>query len=475
MIAVLDVGKTIAKLTLWTAQGVLVDRHVRRNVRCHDDGYLVLDVAGIEHWLTETLAGLPEKDRITTIIPVAHGAGAAMIRGGQLATLPVDYETPVPTSLRQSYDRQRDGFAETGSPCLPDGLNLGMQLHLLEQRCPALFDDATTIVPWAQYWSWRLSGVAASEVTSLGCHTDLWDPVRNAPSKMAQRRGWAAMLAPVRRADEVLGTITPEWVARTGLRADVEILCGLHDSNAALLAARGFREVADTDATVLSTGTWFIAMRLLGSDSAFALDRMPHARDCLVNVDIAGRMVPSARFMGGREIEHLTGLDTRQIDIRPDQARLVAAMPAVLARGARVLPTMTPGFGPYPKGTGRWVADPADPFERRAAVSLYAALVTDVSLDLIDARSTLLIEGRFAEAEVFVRAIASLRPGMRIYRSNAHNDVSYGAIRLVNPALPPPAALERVAPLDVDLEGYRTLWRDEAASAELPRKPEGAA
>jgi L-fuculokinase len=30
---------------------------------------------------------------------------------------------------------------------------------------------------YPQYWAWRLCGAAASEATSLGCHTDLWHPV----------------------------------------------------------------------------------------------------------------------------------------------------------------------------------------------------------------------------------------------------------------------------------------------------------
>jgi sugar (pentulose or hexulose) kinase len=49
--------------------------------------------------------------------------------------------------------------------------------------------------------------------------------------------------------------------ARTGQVTSTQIYAGLHDSNAALLAARGFAEIADHEATVLSTGTLFVAMR----------------------------------------------------------------------------------------------------------------------------------------------------------------------------------------------------------------------
>jgi hypothetical protein len=101
---------------------------------------------------------------------------------------------------------------------------------------------------------------------------------------------------------------------------------------------------------------------------------------------------------------------------------------------------------------------PTDHAARRAAVSLYAALVADASLDLIGSRGRLLIEGRFAEAQVFVRALAALRPQTEVYVSNAHNDVSYGALRLLIPDLAPGSALVRVAPLDADLGGYKAQW-----------------
>jgi sugar (pentulose or hexulose) kinase len=465
-IVVLDVGKTLAKLTLWSAAGALLARDTRPNARVETNDYVALDATGIEAWLAETLRGFAMRADVGHIIPVGHGAAAAIVRGGGLVGPPLDYEEPIPASMRQSYEPQRDPFRATGSPPLPDGLNLGAQLFRLQALNPELLADDATILPWAQYWSWLLSGVAASEVTSLGCHTDLWQPAIARPSALAERRDWAAHFAPLAFAGDTLGPITPAWAARTGLPADVEVHCGLHDSNAALLAARGFPEIAECDSTVLSTGTWFVAMRSPASAGAVDIATLPEARDCLVNVDVHGTPIPSARFMGGREIETLSGLDTRRVDIVPDQPAIVAAVPAVLATGAMVLPSFAPGFGPFAHGRGRWIGMPTDGFTRRAAVCLYAALVADVSLDLIGARETLLIEGRFAEAEVFVRALAALRPDTAVYISNAHNDVSYGALRLLIPDLAPASALTRVAPLDVDLSAYKAQWQRAAERME---------
>ena len=82
-------------------------------------------------------------------------------------------------------------------------------------------------------------GAAASEATSLGCHTDLWDPRAQTYSSLVARMGWTASMPPPAPADAVLGTLRPEVAAATWLPADCEVLCGIHDSNASLLRYLG--------------------------------------------------------------------------------------------------------------------------------------------------------------------------------------------------------------------------------------------
>ena len=455
-ILVLDVGKTLSKLSRWSVDGALLDKVTRPNARCEVDGLTRLDVDGIGAWVREMLQDFAIKGPVSAIIPVGHGAGVAALRDGALAFAPYDYEQTIPDAVLADYRLQRDAFANSGSPALPLGLNIGSQLHWIEaQDSTAL--EGVTLIPWAQYWSWFLCGVATSEVTSLGCHSDLWNPSRNDFSSLAKSRGWADKFAPIAKAGDVVGQLNPAF----GLGETVNVHCGIHDSNAALLAARGFAQIEQEEATVFSTGTWFIGMRC--PKEAVDLSALPEARDCLVNVDAYGTAVPSARFMGGREIEEVIGIDTRRVDIVPDQPALLAAVAPVLNAGAMLLPTLAPGCGPFPDGDGRWIAPPEDWYQRRAAACLYAALVADVSLDLIGAKNILLVEGRFAEAEVFVRALASLRPETRVYTSNAHNDVSLGALRLINPAIRPAGELKRVEPLTEDLSHYAAIWRGLAA------------
>jgi hypothetical protein len=84
--------------------------------------------------------------------------------------------------------------------------------------------------------------------------------------------------------------------------------------------------------------------------------------------------------------------------------------------------------------------------------------MADEMLQLVDARKRLLIEGPFAQEEVFVRALATLRRDEAVYVSNAPDQVARGALRLIWPDLAPPP-LRRVEPLDIDLDAYRSGWR----------------
>lgn len=457
---VIDLGKTLSKASLWSADGRMLDRQVRPNAPVTLDGIKRLDIEGIGDWLIEALGRYVDHP-VRTIIPVGHGAGLVALAQTKVAMAPLDYEQPIPADVLAAYRAERDAFSVTGSPELPHGLNLGAQLWWAHQLHPAI--KGATLLPWAQYWAWFLSGAAVSEVSSLGCHSDLWCPAHADFSPMAKRLGWAARFAPLAKASDPVGNLRQEIAARTGLSPQVEILAGLHDSNAALIAARGFSQIANHEATVLSTGTWFVAMRLAAAPCNTAM--LDQARDCLVNIDIEGRAVPSARFMGGREIEAIIEIDSRRVDIKSDQPALLAAVPNLLDAGTVILPTFMAGFGPFPSGVFRWINRPEDSNARRAAACLYAALVADVSLDLIGSGERILVEGRFAEADVFVRALASLRPSTAVYTAKAHNDVSFGALRLVYPGLKPEGALVRVEPLAGDLAAYRNRWTAEVEAS----------
>jgi sugar (pentulose or hexulose) kinase len=460
-IVVLDVGKTLAKLSLWSEMGVLLDRRTRPNRRLTAAaGYPCLDVAGIESFIAEGLKAFAGAQPIRAIVPVAHGAAAVVLLPDGSFIAPLDYEAELPQYLAQSYRGQRPPFAETGSPALPAGLNLGAQLHWLESVEADRFSHGT-IVTWPQFWAWRLSGVAACEVSSLGVHTDLWCPAAEAPSSLAVRRRWAQRLAPMRLAREVLGPVSAEWRVRCGLPVDCAVYCGLHDSNADLLALRNHPMIGGREHTAISTGTWFIAMR--STAQKIALKDLPEDRDCLVNVNPSGHPVPSARFMGGRETEILED-GAQQLDPLAEEATLMACAAAVVRDGVFALPAFQPGVGPYPRHSGKWSGRPDDQSARRAAASLYLALMLDCALGLIGARERLVIQGRFVCDTVFARALASLRPDAAVLLAPSPDTLCHGALSLVDAAPVPDSPLTQVAPLPFAVAPYAARWCEQLAT-----------
>ena len=103
------------------------------------------------------------------------------------------------------------------SPNLPRGLNLGRQPFYLERMFPAEFARASAFLAYPQYWAWRLSGVMATEVTSVGSHTDLWRPNEGRLSSMVDKLGWRRLFPPLRKAWDTLGSLKAEVAAATGL------------------------------------------------------------------------------------------------------------------------------------------------------------------------------------------------------------------------------------------------------------------
>ncbi|MEO0979235.1 MAG: FGGY-family carbohydrate kinase [Pseudomonadota bacterium] len=457
---VLDIGKTHVKVAVVDLQtereaGVLTCA----NAVLPGPPYPHFDTAAHWDFFCEALRQLNDTYPIDALSVTAHGAsGVLLTSSGDLAAPVIDYEFAGPDDLACAYDDLRPDFRETGSPRLAMGLNVGAQLFWQFRSDHGLADRVAAFLTYPQYWAYRLTGVAANEVTSLGCHTDLWNPYEKRYSSLVSQLGLSGKMPPLRRASDCLGAITGEVSRRTGLPLQTPVYCGIHDSNASLLPHLLKREAPFS---VVSTGTWVIAFSIGGHRV-----ELDPGRDTLMNVNAFGDAVPSARFMGGREFEIL--MDQREGGCERSDAE------AVLDKHIMLFPAVEARSGPFQGKDAYWNVDEAglSDGERFAAVSNYLALVTAEMLAMIGADGPVIVEGPFAKNDCFLTMLQTAAQRPVETQTTSATGTAIGAALLVSSdgdgsrrARKPSRADAAPAASKPALEAYAKAWRDAVAAS----------
>lgn len=455
--AVLDIGKTNVKVATFSSDGALVWERVMPNRVVPGPPYPHADVEQIWAFLLGALADANRASPIATIVPTTHGCAAALIDDDGLVLPVMDYEFAGVDEIEPLYAPLRPPFSETFSPALPAGQNIARQLAWQQRNFAAPVARAKYLLAYPQYWAWRLSGVAAAEVTSFGAHSDLWEPLHGRFSSAVSALDLGRLMPPLQPAYQRLAPIKSDIAAATGLADDVDVLCGVHDSNASLLPHLGSRR---QPFTLLSTGTWVILMA-----PGLNPDGLDPADDTLVNVDVEGRPVPTGRFMGGREYAALAGAHGN-----PDPASVTR----VIASGAMALPSLAGrgGGGPFASYRGEIRGDIASA-DQAALATLYVALMSDVMLTRLGAVSgDLIVEGSFAANPCYGVLLAALRPTQPVFVSTDAAGTARGAAMLATwrtPSQAPP--LSAVQPRAVEgLHAYRQAWARALSDREQPFK-----
>src|SRR4051812_21003275 len=388
--AVLDIGKTNVKVATFGGDGTLVWERAIPNRTVASPLYPHADVEHVWEFLLSALADANKVSPIAAIVPTTHGCAAALIDDRGLVLPVMDYEFAGVEEIEPLYAPLRPPFSQTFSPALPVGLNLARQLAWQQRRCADSFARAIYCLTYPQYWAWRLSGVAAAEVTSLGAHSDLWAPLQGQFSSVVAALDLHPLMPPLRPAYQRLAPIKPDIAAAAGLGADVGVFCGVHDSNASLLPHLGSR---GAPFTIVSTGTWVIMMA-----PGLDVTGLDPTDDTLANVDVEGRAVATARFMGGREYSVIAGVPTN-----PD----AAALARVVASGAMALPCFAGQGGPFATRKGE-IRGSTAPGDLPALATLYLALMSDLMLTRLGATfGDLIVEGSLAANVPFCGVLAA--------------------------------------------------------------------
>ncbi len=116
------------------------------------------------------------------------------------------------------------------------------------------FRSGRAFLATPQYWAWRLSGIMASEVTSLAAQSHLWCAIDGRPGSSPTGAGEpdAAAAAGVGDARDAAAGLV-----RAHRPCAVKSVCGIHDSSASLY---GYQAAGLADMTLVSTGTWIVGI-----------------------------------------------------------------------------------------------------------------------------------------------------------------------------------------------------------------------
>lgn len=451
VVAVVDIGKTNAKLVAATADGRVIESLSTANRVIDGPPYRHHDLAGLEAWLLGALATLAARHRIAAIVPCAHGGSGVLVGASGPALPMVDYENALPASLAAAYPRLAGPYRDRGSGFLLGSSHAARQLVWMEEAWPETVAGARAWLHTPQYWAWRLSGVRADEVTSAAAQSHLWCTPDRRPAGIVAERGWQRLMPPMRPAWAVLGPVRAAVAAATGLDPTTPVLCGIHDSSANFYRyqAAGLR-----DFTVASTGTWIVALSDRTDGIDFDRERPGHT----VNADVTGAPVPGILTMGGREFA-LVAAGSEGPAERAELARLVAA-------GTMPLPFFGDDDGPFPGRArqGRIAGpEPDGPRGRFALAVLYAALLTTELVEALPPAATLVLDGSFVREPLFGALVQRMLPRVRVLVNPDSHGVAAGAALLASHASrtgPAPLALVRPDCEGLpDMASYRAAWR----------------
>jgi len=498
-IVVLDIGMTNKKVALYSTELEMIAERKRVFPPLMRDGLETHDLSGMEAWFLAMLCELAREfsgtHRIRAIAVSTHGATfvAADAAGNPVA--PCVYYTYEPQGdfherFFASSGERKALQASTGTPDFSALINLGKGIFFLKERYPEAFASARWFLPYPQYWSMRFAGKASAEGTYIGCHTFLFNWQNNGYSSVADALGIRDRLPlPIGQPWEVLGTISPEIAARTGLSPDTVVTLGIHDSNASImphLATAGQR-----DFVLNSTGTWCVLMHP-AARYGFEADEL--GKVVFFNRSAWNTPIKTAIFLGGKEYEtwiniiaglqHSTPARLPQ-PTQADYARVLAE------RSCFILPEIVPGSGQFPGSAARAIERGAhyslaqveagaslpeflrDPTTAQAVLNISIVLQTEVALirtGLMEG-TEILTEGGFRNNGDYNSLLASAFPGNPVYLTDLKEATSFGA------AMTALAALRGIDPIELSpyihvektavrpmlepamLTAYRDAWR----------------
>lgn len=457
-IAVLDIGKTNKKIVIYDDELNQIDSIYKSIPTIPFEGLDVEDAEGIENWFYDNLKKMSSRYDIRCLSISAHGATCACVDSeGKLSLPVVAYTNEVPEELHNEFYKEMGSSdalqVETGTAQVKPLINLAKLIYFLKKRFPSEYEKTDKVLMYAQYFAYRLTGLASADYTYTGCHTYLWDFKKWTWSSVAQKLGLLPKLPErVQNPGDVLGKISPSIAERTGLNQEAVVTVGLHDSNSSLIP---YLIKGEKDFILNSTGTWCVVMH---PSKEYSFTEAELGKTVFYNISARQELVKTAIFMGGLEFEtYMTILQKlNKTDDFPDFNKDIV-LSAILKNSDFIVPGVVKGAGQFPDSEpGVYEGDKFYSLSdiqngtvpefftnfvyAHAVLNLSMAMQTAVALERVSISEgfPVYIEGGFRKNEVYKRIIADLYPGSPVFTTSIKEASSYGA------AISGKAALENV-------------------------------
>jgi len=316
-ILIFDVGKTNKKAILYdySYKEIWQTSTVLPEIK-DEDGFPCDDIHAILAWIKNVLSQLISHGdyQITHLNFSAYGASFIHIdEDGHILTPLYNYTKPMPSDIRtsfyQKYGDEKKMALETASPNL-DFLNSGLQLYFIKYRYPAVFERIKWSMHLPQFLSFYFSRLPVSELTSIGCHTAIWNFSENDYHSWVYKEGIAEKFPPIKPAAASSETSISGQLINIGI--------GIHDSSAALYP---YSLLSNEPYLLLSTGTWSIVFNPFSTQP---LTAQVLEKDGLLFLQPNGNPVKAARLFLGytyqqklEEIGHFFKYDVRNLSNEP--------------------------------------------------------------------------------------------------------------------------------------------------------------
>lgn len=423
VIAIFDVGKTNKKLFLFDENYRIVFEKSARFTETEDeDGFPCENLESLRQSVSDSLQEISRLHQfdVKAVNFSAYGASFVFVdKDGQPLTPLYNYLKPYPEELSkrfyQDYGGEEQVSIETASPVL-GSLNSGLQLYRLKHQQREVFNCLEHALHLPQYLSFLLTGKAFSDMTSIGCHTAMWNFEKGEYHDWIAREGIGPKLPAIVPADKVLQTGGHQF--KVGI--------GLHDSSAALIPYLvNFSEPF----ILISTGTWCITLNPFNRQPLTA-DQLK--KDCLCYLEYQGKPVKASRLFSGNEHEQQVKRIAAYFNQDTIKYRNMIFDPAVTRR-LKQTQKQDNGAGEFKKESdfaGRDLSGFQDDTEAYHQLMLDLVHLQTASTQLVlkgTAVKRIFVDGGFSKNSIFMHLLAFAFPDVEVFAASMAQATAVGA------------------------------------------------